>query len=277
MSAAGNSIGASMAAASKRLTDTIGMQESAWVSSIKRAHVVLSTAPKGNDTFEVGYRLFPGETCRGDFCDVFHLDDQKTLVLLVDSGGQGHVGMAQAMAIRGAFLNATKVNPDDISLAETYNALNEMMAGHMGRQLVASMAALCDLSAGKITYINAGSPPPIVMVGPGRLVTMDQPSLLLGIDNEYLYEETAVEIPSKFRLVCCTNGMCNTVNSSNEMFGDRRLHDLLLENEAFVSAQEIVEKLSEAFTSHLSEKRSGKRCNYRGDQQILIFGKYKGL
>ena len=250
--AAGAAVGASMAAASKRLTETIGMQEAAWVSSIKRAHEALNTAPVGSDTFDVGYRLFPGAVRRGDFCDTLHLDEQRCLVVLSDAGGQGHSGMAVAMAARGAMRIAAKVHPDEPELAATFNALNTMAAGQQGRQLVACAALLCDLPAGRITYINAGAPPPVVLVGPGRLLTLDQPSLLLGIDGDYLYEETSVELPPKFRLVCYTDGLADAANSSNEAFGDRRVHELLLDKNAFASAGEITRLISEAFVSHIT-------------------------
>ncbi len=250
--AAGAMIGAAMGAATRRLSDTIGMQESAWLSSVRQSHVALNSAPVGNDTFDVGYRLFPGGSCRGDFCDVFHLDDQRCLVLMVDASGQGHVGIAQAMAIRGAMLNAAGVHADEIDLAATFNALNSVIANQHSRQLVACTAMICDLPAGRMTYLNAGFPPPIVMVGPGRQITLDQPSLLLGIDREYLYEETSVEMPRDFRLVVCSNGLCNTVNGSNEVFGDRRLNEFLLEKESFGTAEHIVKLISDSFTTHIA-------------------------
>ena len=133
------------------------------------------------------------------------------------------------MAIRGAVHHAARVQPDELDLAATFNMLNVMMTEHRGRQLVASAAMLCDLAAGRLSYINSGAPPPVMVVGAGRLITLDQPSLLLGIDGEYLYEDTVVDLPARFRLIAYTDGVCDAANSSGETFTDRHVHELLLE------------------------------------------------
>jgi pSer/pThr/pTyr-binding forkhead associated (FHA) protein len=247
--AAGAAVGASMAAASKRLSETVGLQEAAWISSINRMHEALHSAPVGNDTFSVGYRLFPGSQRRGDFCDVLTLNEQRCLIVMVDAGGQGHSGLAQAMAIRGAMHAAAATHPDEIDLGAMFTALNTMIAGHSGRKLVACLAIICDVASGSLTYINAGAPPPVVLVGPGRLLTLDQPSLLLGIDSSFLYETTSVELPPRFRLVCYTDGVGDAVNGANEVFGDRGVHELLLDRVAFGPVVEIITRLSEAHVS----------------------------
>ena len=252
LAAAGGVVGAAMAACSRRLNQTVGLEERAWISSIKRTHDALRSEPASNETFSVGHRFFPGVYQRGDFCDVFHLDEQRSLALLVDAGGQGNCGMAQAMAIRGAVANAAQVNAEDIDLPGTFNALNHMMAGNKGRQLVACAAVLCDLPTGRIIYINAGLIPPVVLMGSARLVTLDQPSLLLGIDANYVYEDSFIDMPAKFKLVMCTDGVTNGTNSANEAFGERRLHEHLLEKEAFAPADQIVKLLGEAFVTHVA-------------------------
>lgn len=248
--AAGAIVGSAMAATSKRLNDTIGQQELAWLSSIKRAHEALQSEPPVNDTFDVFQKSNGGMSRCGDFCEVVRVDDHSCLLVLVDAGGQGACGLAQAVSIRTALETAARVYPEHLDLASVFNMLNERIAQTVGRQLIACLAVVCDLSAGRLSYINAGMPPPVLMVGPGRLVTLDQPSLLLGIDATYLYETTSIEMPSQFRLVSFTDGTIDATNTSAEPFGERRIHDLLLEPASFGPSNHVGTQAHDALQSH---------------------------
>ncbi len=250
--AAGAVVGKAMAATSKRLNDTIGQQELAWVSSIKRAHEALQSEPATNDTFDVFQKTTGGLSRCGDFCEVVRIDDHSCLLALVDAGGQGSCGLAQAVSIRTALEAAARVYPEHMELAPVFNMLNERIARTTGRQLVASLAVVCDLSAGKLSYINAGMPPPVLMVGPGRLVTLDQPSLLLGIDATYLYETTSIELPGQFRLVSFTDGTIDATNNAGEAFSERRIHDQLLEATSFGSPDHVGTQVHDALQTHVA-------------------------
>ena len=106
--------------------------------------------------------------------------------------------------------------------------------------------------AGKLAYINAGGMPPLLMVGAGRLVTLDQPALVLGVDPDYLYEVTRVDLPESYRVICHTDGLTEAGSSSGEPMGDQRLHEILLDRDAFVAAEEILAKIGNAWTTHLA-------------------------
>jgi serine phosphatase RsbU (regulator of sigma subunit) len=94
--------------------------------------------------------------------------------------------------------------------------------------------------------------PPMLLSGPGRLVTLDHPSLLLGIDAEYPYDSTTLDTPMQFRLVCHTDGLTEAANSAGEGLGEQRLHDALLDRAAFASPAEIVGRLSDLLEGHLA-------------------------
>ena len=267
VAAAGAIIGASMALASRRLAATVGLQETVALSALQHTHQALGSAPTGNDTFDVAWRLFPGSLAHGDFGEVVHLDEHRSLAVLIDAGGQGFTGLAQAAAIRGALVTSATAHPDDFDLAAVLNALNALLARPAGRQLVGVAALLCDLAAGRLAYINAGLPPPVILAGPGRLITLDQPSLLLGIDANYGYEVTAVDLPARFRVVAYTHGLIDAANAANETFGDHRAHDALLDKDAFAPAADIVKRMGEMLISHVAG------ATFSDDAAILVMGR----
>jgi serine phosphatase RsbU (regulator of sigma subunit) len=90
------------------------------------------------------------------------------------------------------------------------------------------------------------------MVAPGRLVTLEQSSLVLGVDPDYLYEPVRAELPERFRLVCATDGLLEATNAGGEAIGEQRLHEALLDRDAFSSSAAVLAKISQLWTSHLA-------------------------
>ena len=150
---------------------------------------------------------------------------------------------------------------------EMFSALNRLIASTQARQILPCTYVGIDVTAGKLTYIAAGTPPPLVMVAPGRLVTMDQPSLVLGVDGDYVYEATRVDLPEVFRVVVHTDGLSEATNASGEAVTDHNLHDALLEREAFASAGEVIARLARVFTQHLAGAQPDD------DALILVVGR----
>ncbi len=251
--AAGAQIGAMLAASTRKLARSAAREGAAWMTAIRRVQGALSNPVPSSDTFEVGMKLFPGRTRCGDFADVVHIDEQRCAAIVIDGGGHGITGIAQASAIRMAFRAALTVSDESVmDPGGIFGAINEMVAPQRARQIVPCIYVGIDMSAGKLVYVNAGGPPPLLMVAPGRLVTLDQMSLVLGVDPDYLHEATRVDLPEVFRVVCHTDGFTEATSAAGEPLGDQRLHEVLLDRDSFVSAEEIASKVGNAWTTHLA-------------------------
>jgi serine phosphatase RsbU (regulator of sigma subunit) len=90
------------------------------------------------------------------------------------------------------------------------------------------------------------------MVAPGRLVTLDQASLVLGIDPDYMYEATRVDLPEVFRVVCHTDGLGEATGAAGEPLGEQRLHEALLDRDAFSGVGEVLAKVGRVWSSHVA-------------------------
>jgi serine phosphatase RsbU (regulator of sigma subunit) len=181
---------------------------------------------------------------------VIKIDDQRAALLLIDAGGQGIAGLVQASVIRGGVAAALQPAAEVIDLAAIVSALSRLLSRQKVRQLTPATFVLLDLAAAQVTYLNAGGMPPLLLTGRGRLVTLDQPALLLGVDPDYYYEATTVDVPPQFRLVCYTDGLVDAVNAAGEGFGEQRLHDLLLEREVFGAPAEMIGRIGDALEAH---------------------------
>ena len=266
--AAGAQLGAVIGEASRRLARLAPREGATWMTLLRRTQQAVLTPAVSNDTFDVGFQHFPGRVRCGDLCEVVHLDEQRSVAVLLDAGGKGLTGLLQARAVGCAVRTTVKVT-DEAALdpATMFNELNRSLANAPTRQIVPCTFVALDLAAGKLTYINAGGMPPLLMVGPGRLVTLDQTELLLGIDADYVYEATRVDLPDPFRLICHTDGLTDGTSAAGEPLGHARLHEALLQREAFAAAEEIVARIARLWSSHLAGSQGDD------DAMVLVFAR----
>lgn len=252
VAAAGAHIGALMGRATRRLAQQAPREEAAWVATLRRMQAGLSIEPVGNDTFTVATARLAGRCRCGDLLDVLPLDDRRLSVLLLDCGGGGVIGWAQAASARAAIASALRTSEDTLlDPAAVFNAVNALLTALPARQPLAATWVGLDLAAGRLSYINAGGAAPRLISGPGRLVVLEHASLLLGVDPSYVYETRTIELSERFRVVCLSDGLLEA-GGGGECFGDERLHEPLLSSDGFNVGANVATRVIEAVRSHLA-------------------------
>ena len=171
-------------------------------------------------------------------------------------------------AIRAGIRGALAVSEDALMDPEVMlGALNRLIAASRGRQVVPCNYVAIDLSTGRLIYANAGGMPPLLMVAPGRLVTLDQSTRVLGVDPDYSYGVTRAELPEKFRLVMHSDGLSEATNGSGEALGDQRLHEVLLKQETFATPNDVILQIDAAWQNHLAGAEPDD------DATVLVIGR----
>ncbi len=254
---AGAHIGALMAEASQQLAANESAVGPMWLATLRRMQLAMTVPPVGSKSFDISVKLMAGRARCGDFLDVVYAGEERMFVLVMDAGGHGVSGFAQAAAIRMAVQTALTVEGGSRDIAAIVSAINRSTTARGARQLVTCALLDVDPPGGEVRYINAGGPPPLVLVGAGRLVTLDQPSLVLGIDPSYGYEAASVDLPASFRLICHTDGLPEMSNAAGEALGSQRVHDLLLDPGAFGTPADVIARIVDACDKH----RGGSACD----------------
>jgi hypothetical protein len=255
--ASGALIGATLAESSRKLSGSAAREGAAWMTTIRRIQAAVTAPIASSDAFDVAMKCFPGRARCGDFATVIHLDERRCGLLVVDGGGHGMAGIVQANAVLTAVRTAIAVSEDALmDPAGMFNAMNQLLSSSKARQVLPCVYVGMDMAAGKLTYINAGGMPPLLMVGPGRLVTLDQPCLVLGVDPDYLFAATRVDLPEAFRIVCYTDGLVEAASAGGEALGEPRLHEALLDRDAFADASSILNRITNTWTSHLASTQA---------------------
>ncbi len=257
LAGAGAMLGAMLTESARKIAGFARREGATWMATIRQLQKALTDKMPASETFDRAVHLFPGRLRCGDFATFIPLDDQRCAAVMIDGGGHGVSGIAQSSAIRMAVQAAIAVSDDALGdPAVIFNALNVRIGSSGARQVLPCTFVGIDMASGKLSYVNAGGLPPLVMTAPGRLVTLDQVSLVLGIDADYIYETTRVDLPEAFRLVCCTDGVIEATSAAGDAFGDQRLHEALLDRQAFGSAADVVSAVTSARQTHMASAQA---------------------
>ena len=84
-----------------------------------------------------------------------------------------------------------------------------------------------DGATGRLTYTNAGHPPPI-LIRDGTVLRLETNGMVVGAFPFAEYGESRIELMPGDLLVCFTDGITEPENEYGEMFGEERLIELLV-------------------------------------------------
>ena len=162
----------------------------------------------------------------------------------------GISGFIHSMSIFSALRVALEAQEETADLGAAFEAVNRTLSSRSARQLVGCAAVLVDLTAGRISYINAGLKPPLLVVGPQRLVTLEKTSAMLGADIESTYDPAFADLSSKFRVIMHTDGLTDALNPAGESYGEEQLHECLLQAEAFDAPERMIDLILASLDEH---------------------------
>ncbi|MDQ0380345.1 PP2C family protein-serine/threonine phosphatase [Amycolatopsis thermophila] len=178
----------------------------------------------GVDNLVVTGVVEPSERASGDAFDYALSETTADLIVLDAVGHDLGSGLITATAL-SAYRAARR---DGMGLFEQARAIDEIIAGQFGRSLFATaVLAEIDLGTGRMRYLNAGHPPPLIMRG-GKVVKPltdgRRRPLGLGAEELTIGEETLE--PDDW-LVIHTDGITEARDADGTFFGEERLADFL--------------------------------------------------
>lgn len=248
--AAGAHVGGQLAECVRRVTRSTVREGAAWMTTLRKMQAQLTIPIQPVEPFELAVERIPGKTRCGDFTSVIPTA-RGCAVLMVDGGGHGVSGLAQAHAIESTVRvmlsehHSLLLNPT--GMLET---LNRIVSSRASRQVIACTYVGLDLNARKLAYVNAGGAAPYLILELGRIAPLEQTSLVLGVDDQYRYELAILDLPASFRLVLCSDGVIEAVNADGEAFGEKRLREALESPTGFAPPQQISAMIARLFTGH---------------------------
>jgi serine phosphatase RsbU (regulator of sigma subunit)/anti-sigma regulatory factor (Ser/Thr protein kinase) len=191
-----------------------------------------------NSEFSVYATLQPSREVGGDFYDFFFIDENRFCFCIGDVSGKG-VPAALFMAVTKTLIKSRAV--DDISTASIITHVNdELSRENKAFMFVTIFICILDIRTGELVYSNAGHNPPYIKRKNGSIIKVDQKhGPVVGAINGLVYKEDKISLSRKDMLLLYTDGITEAKNSTNNLFSEKRLAELLLSSE-YDSAEDIV-------------------------------------
>jgi sigma-B regulation protein RsbU (phosphoserine phosphatase) len=171
---------------------------------------------------EIATSYQPTGRAGGDLYDFFELDRGRWCVLIGDASGHG-LAAAVVMAIVQAVLHA---HPDRVAGPAT-------LLAHANRQLCekqiggffTAFLGVYEPASHRLTYVNAGHPPPLLRrAADGSVTALDAVrSLPLGIDDAETFAECSMRLSRGDAVALYTDGITEARCPTGEMFSEGRL------------------------------------------------------
>jgi phosphoserine phosphatase RsbU/P len=163
-------------------------------------------------------------TVSGDYYDFIQLSPTHLAIALADISGKG-ISAALLMASLQAALRSQLLaaGSETMSTAELVARLNMHLVRNTADDRFATFfIAVYDSATRTLRYTNAGHLPGF-LISNGTSKHLDKGGMVLGVVEDYVYEEGSVIVPPNALLVEYSDGLVEPENVYGEEFGIRRL------------------------------------------------------
>ena len=172
----------------------------------------------------VGLRLEPALEVGGDLYILEPLDDGTWVVCLGDICGRSVRGMLYLSLI---VAHTRAAAHEGLSAPEIARRVNAQVYDTLAPETYAALfVGLLEPGTGKLSFVNCGHPPPLVLGrgGPPRLLQTG--GMVIGATRAADYREETVVIAPGEALVACTDGVSGARNRVGEEFGEERIAEV---------------------------------------------------
>jgi len=182
--------------------------------------------------FELHADLTPAREVGGDLYDFFLVGPDRLLFLVGDVSGKG-VPAALFMAVAKTLVKGIAEQESDP--AEILAKVNrELCVDNESLLFVTMFLAILDFSTGELAFSNAGHNPPARIAPDGTVSWLALPrGVFLGIMEDAVYRTQRVPLAPGEKLLAFTDGVTEAMNPDDELFGAKRLRDVLAKGAAF--------------------------------------------
>ncbi len=162
----------------------------------------------------------------GDYYDFIQLTPTHIAVAIADISGKG-ISAALLMASLQAALRSQLLTSgsEHLGTAELVSRLNKHLVRNTGDDRFATFfIAVYDSTTRTMRYTNAGHLPSFLL-SQGTPIHLDQGGMVLGVYEDYEYEECLLSVPADALLIGYSDGLIEPENVYGEEFGIRRLQE----------------------------------------------------
>jgi sigma-B regulation protein RsbU (phosphoserine phosphatase) len=179
----------------------------------------------------------------GDYFDYLPLDGGRVGLVIGDVSGKG-VPAALIMATFRAALRGGVQRDDD--LRRIMIGLNDLLGESIGTaRFVTAVYAVLDPDTGRLTYVNCGHNPPVILRADGGREALERGGPALGMWGTADFEVAETRLDPGDILVLYTDGVVELTDATDDEYGLHRLERVVREH-ARLAAADIVDRVTAA-------------------------------
>ncbi|MBR0351679.1 MAG: SpoIIE family protein phosphatase [Oscillospiraceae bacterium] len=201
--------------------------------------------------FELYASVSPARGVGGDFYDFFQTDDDHLCLIMADVSGKGIPAALFMMATKIILQSCAMLgrSPEEI-LQKTNEAI---LSRNPEEMFITVWLGILEISTGRLTAASAGHEYPILKTpGGGFEVFKDKHGLVLGGMADAEYESYTLQLERGSKLFLYTDGLPESTDTNNEMFGLDRTQATLNEA-ACLHPKDILENVNRAVDAFVGD------------------------
>lgn len=217
-----------------RLTNYTLLQErqvrEVYEAELQKASSIQKQLLPGNTPDTPGYLVHAfQEQCRsvgGDLYDLETLPDGRLLFMVADVSGKG-MGAALLMSNILASFRILYLD-DNFDLTRAVNQVSMELFKHSASENFATLfVGLLDMQNHKVSFINAGHNPPLVIRSDGQMEYLEASGTMIGAFDFMGWTEETIDLDTDDLLIVFTDGV-SEAERGEDCYGDERLEQLVI-------------------------------------------------
>ncbi|MGD8307218.1 MAG: SpoIIE family protein phosphatase [Ignavibacteria bacterium] len=173
------------------------------------------------NNFDIAAVNMSSKQVGGDYYDVIDLDGNKFCAAIADVSGKG-APASLLMANIQAFLQV--ICREGFPIEESTGIINDLISANTSDgRFITFFWAVFDNENRKMTYVNAGHNPPL-LIRDGNIIKLKSGGMILGVMETVIpYNSETVQLNKDDVLVLFTDGISEAMNNNGEEYSDERL------------------------------------------------------
>lgn len=179
--------------------------------------------------FDIFATMNPAKEVGGDFYDFFMVDDTHLAIVIADVSGKG-VPAALFMVIGKTLINDhTKPDTD---LGQVFTEVNDLLCKSNNEGLfITAFEGVLDLVTGEFRFVNAGHEMPfLARSGHAYEPYKLRAGFVLAGMEDMKYRSGSIQLSPGDKVFQYTDGVTEATNASHELYGMKRLSEILAKN-----------------------------------------------
>lgn len=179
----------------------------------------------------------PAHIVGGDYFDFLSFKDGTHALAIADVMGKG---MAASMLMANLQASLRIITPENTHPAEVVSRLNQLFCHNIRlTKFVTFFFARIDETTRTLTYCNAGHNPPLLRHADGTIERLLPTGAAIGLIEQTDFLQKSVTLQAGDRVILYTDGVVESFNNHQEMFGEERVEKFLHDSSKLPTSQVI--------------------------------------